>query len=142
MSKVAEYLTESLQDPSGIWSKTDDTLAVDLSYLRLLDELSEPGEPDLIVELIDLYLEEGPRRLKSLRAACENRDSVALKNSAHNLKGSSGNLGALLMAEVCHQLEQLAYKKSFTEATEVLSALEHEFGRVQKVLLAERETRC
>ncbi|HEY7783759.1 MAG TPA: Hpt domain-containing protein [Pyrinomonadaceae bacterium] len=142
MSKILHSAPESPQDPCGLWAKTDATSAVDLENLRVLAGLSEEGGPDLIIELIDLYLGEGPTRLEGLRLACENQDAITLKNSAHNLKGSSGNLGAMKLADICEQLERLALKESFTEATELLSVLEYEYGRVQRVLLAERETRC
>jgi hypothetical protein len=43
--------------------------AVDLATLATLEELQEEGEPNLIVEVIDLYLADVPRRLSALRAS-------------------------------------------------------------------------
>ncbi|HJT66145.1 MAG TPA: Hpt domain-containing protein [Pyrinomonadaceae bacterium] len=114
--------------------------AVDLAVLASYEEAQIEGEPDFVVELIDLYLEEVPRLFDSLHTAIQNNDSTTAKRAAHSLRGSSGNLGVLQTAALAGELEQLA-NPCGTSATQLLQSLESEFQRVQEILSAERQRR-
>lgn len=112
--------------------------AVDLKVLTSFEEVQMEGEPDLIVELIDLYLEDAPRRIAALREALAAMDESGLKRAAHTLKGSSANLGARRVAELCSQLEVAEGDDSFHEARAILLNLENEFEYVRRIFSAER----
>jgi HPt (histidine-containing phosphotransfer) domain-containing protein len=113
---------------------------VDLAILASFDEAQEPGEPDFVVELIDLYLEEAPRFFSSIRDALANDDWLSTKRAAHSLRGSSSNLGIIQMSMIAGALEQLATNQD-ASAAELLQGLEDEFRRVEEILLAERQRR-
>lgn len=114
--------------------------AVDLAVLAIYDDAQIEGEPDFVVELIDLYLNEVPRLFDTIRKAVANRDRSTAKRSAHSLRGSSGNLGVLQMATIAGELEHLENDYS-TVAPELLRSLENEFERVKEILNAERQRR-
>jgi HPt (histidine-containing phosphotransfer) domain-containing protein len=121
-------------------SLTTGLAAVDLAVLASYEEAQIEGEPDFVVELIDLYLDEVPRLFDSLHTAIQNNDSSTAKRAAHSLRGSSGNLGVLQMAAIAGELEHLA-NPSGTSATQLLQSLEIEFQRVKEILGAERQKR-
>ena len=121
-------------------SLTTGLAAVDLAVLASYEEAQIEGEPDFVVELIDLYLDEVPRLFDSLHTAIQNNDSTTAKRAAHSLRGSSGNLGVLQMAAIAGELEHLA-NPSGTSATQLLQSLEIEFQRVKEILNAERQKR-
>lgn len=111
---------------------------IDTSVLDALRALQEEGEPDIVTELIDLFLQDAPLRLESIRAAIAQKDATALRKAAHTLKGSGANLGAGPMATLCFELEKRGRAGSL-EGTEVLLAqLEDEFKRVRHALETER----
>lgn len=114
--------------------------AVDLATLAIYDDAQIEGEPDFVVELIDLYLNEVPRLLETIRKAIANKDRSTIRRSAHSLRGSSGNLGALQMALIAGELEQLEDNYS-TAAPELWWSLDKEFDRVKEILNAERQRR-
>ena len=114
--------------------------AVDLAVLASYEEAQIEGEPDFVVELIDLYLDETPRLFGSLHTAIQDNDSTTAKRAAHSLRGSSGNLGVLQIATIAGELEQLA-NPCGTSATQLLQSLESEFQRVKEILSAERQKR-
>ena len=116
--------------------------AVDMTVLTGLDEAQVDGEPDLIVELIDLYLKDTPHRIESMQQALTRTDDLTLVRAAHSLKGSSATLGASQMAAMCEELEQTVAAALFQGVVVVLAGLELEFSRVQKAFLAERQKRC
>jgi len=113
---------------------------VDLAILVSFDEAQEPGEPDFVVELIDLYLAEAPRFFTSIRDGLANDDWLSAKRAAHSLRGSSSNLGILQMSVIAGALEQLTTNQD-ASAAELLQGLEDEFIRVEEILLAERQRR-
>ena len=113
---------------------------VDLAILASFDEAQEQGEPDFVVELIDLYLEEAPRFFNSIRDGLANHDWLSAKRAAHSLRGSSSNLGILQMSLIAGALEQLTMNQD-ASAAELLQGLEDEFTRVEEILLAERQRR-
>jgi HPt (histidine-containing phosphotransfer) domain-containing protein len=115
--------------------------AVDMTVLRSYDEIQIAGEPDLIVELIDLYLEDVPRRMALMRKSLADRSWLLLKRDAHNLRGSSGNLGALEMARICQEIEGVEAGNRFPGMEALLSRLEQELERVVFSFRAERRRR-
>ncbi len=117
-----------------------ETQAVDLAVLATYDDAQIEGEPDFVVELLDIYLNEVPRLFDSIRKAITNNEGITAKRAAHSLRGSSGNLGVLQMATIAGELEHLE-NNSGASATELLMSLENEFERVKEILNAERQRR-
>ena len=113
---------------------------VDLAVLASYEEAQIEGEPDFVVELIDLYLDEVPRLFDSLHSAIQNNDATTVKRAAHSLRGCSGNLGVLQIAAIADDLEHLE-NPCGTSATQLLQSLENEFRRVREILTAERQKR-
>lgn len=117
-----------------------ETQAVDLAVLATYDDAQMEGEPDFVVELIDIYLEEVPRLFDTLRKSIANKDRSTAKRAAHSLRGSSANLGVVQMAAIAGDLEHLEDNCS-SAAHELLLSLQNEFERVKEILNAERKRR-
>jgi HPt (histidine-containing phosphotransfer) domain-containing protein len=114
--------------------------SVDLSVLSCFDDPDTSDATDLVVELIDLYLKEASQSLETMRQGIETKDWSVIKRAAHSLRGSSGNLGVLRMADICDRLEHSAL--CHTLATQLLQDFEQEFVQVGHTLVAERIRRC
>ena len=69
--------------------------AIDLTDLRQLDDTGE-----LLTTLIRHFLDEMPQQLAVMQAAVQRGQAVMLAETAHALKGSSGNLGAGRMQQL------------------------------------------
>lgn len=132
-----EYKAES-ESENGFRAISEE---VDLSVLLGFGDMQDSDEPDLIVELIDLYLADVPQRLKEMNEFVLKADKVSLKRAAHNLKGSSANLGVKSVANLCESLEQTDSTESFREANILINRLERSFERVRPVFLATRQSR-
>lgn len=96
---------------------------VDVSILAMLDDIQEPGEPDLVSELIELFLADSAQNLAAIEVAVCNRNAAEMRLAAHSLKGSSGSLGATQVAEQCRQLEAIAPAEGWLSAQQVLLGL-------------------
>ena len=67
---------------------------------------------DAYKELLEAYLDDGPKRLDQMRSAFQDMDFETLASAAHTLKGSSSNMGAQELSEVCAEIEKLARSNS------------------------------
>ncbi len=121
---------------SGITSN-----AVDMELLNTFEELQLNDGSDLIVELIDLYLQELPQRVTEIREASFETEWVLLKRAAHNLKGSSGNLGVRKVAEICQKLEWMDRHDSPQTIAALVQLLEYESAMASASLMAVRQRR-
>ncbi len=111
--------------------------ALDPAALAGLRQLQEEGEPDIVQELAAAFMFETPLLLEALRRAVAEGQPDQLKRAAHNLKGSSHNLGARGMAALSAELELLGRHETVEGAAEVITRLEQEYQRVCQALAVE-----
>jgi CheY-like chemotaxis protein len=64
--------------------------------------------PEIVPQLIELFVESTPPLLDELRAGAEAGDDEAVRRAAHKLKGSCQNIGASFLARLAHDVEQAA----------------------------------
>ena len=113
---------------------------LDPGTLESLRELQEDGDDDLLVQLIDLFLEDAPRRIAGMRDAIAREDWAALTAFAHSLRGSCGSLGALRLAELCARLENVGrVGGGRPDAELVYRELEGQYRLVLEALQRERD---
>ena len=91
----------------------------------------------LLSTLITLFLETVPTRMAALQDALQQGDSEALARVAHELNGSSGNLGIWNMRKLCIELQALGKTKDLSQAGALLAQLVSEFELVRQRLMAE-----
>ncbi len=115
--------------------------AVDLAVLASYEKIQLEGEPDLVVELINLYLEDAPRRVVVMRESLAKTNWLSVKREAHCLRGSSGSLGAIQMALICDEIEPLESGDLLPGIEALLICLGRELEQVLRVFLAERHRR-
>ena len=139
-------VTNDKEIPSGISTldlPNDNRTAsqtVDLAVLTSFDDAQESGEPDLVVELIDLYLDEASQIVAGMKEAAAKKDELAIHRAAHSLKGSSSNLGILQMAQMCSELEQMK-SDDMAAIDEQVRKMEKELVQVRQILMEERQRR-
>jgi len=128
------------EDP-GIYDKPAAVMpSVDLSVLTSFEDPDTTDAPDLVVELIDLYLTGTSHLLETITQGLATRDFAVVKRAAHSLRGSSGNLGVLRIAHLCDCLEHGEFAAGVP--TQLLQDLKQEFVHVEQILFAERTRRC
>jgi len=85
-------------------------------------------------DLVKLFLKDGASRVAALREALKKGDRAAIGELAHSLKGSSGSLGAIAVADTCEQLQVAASTGDLDRATELIGVVETDFERVKAAL--------
>ena len=94
----------------------EDTPALDLSVLESRRGPQRDGEPDKLARIVGLFIEDVPLRLDELRQAVERGEAQKVEETAHMLKGGSGYMGAVQMAEICAGIQGLGASGELSRA--------------------------
>lgn len=78
---------------------------LDQSVLDELLSFADDGDPELLIDLIQMFLDDGPTKVDAVQRGVAAGDFEMAERAAHSLKGSSGNLGAHLVQDVCEKLQ-------------------------------------
>ncbi|MEB0045432.1 MULTISPECIES: Hpt domain-containing protein [unclassified Pseudomonas] len=105
---------------------------LDHNVLSALQDVMEEEYP----VLLDTFLSDSEERLLALRKA---GDAEQLGATAHSFKGSSSNMGALRLAELCSQLEQRAKTLSLADVEQLVADIDGEFAIIRPLYEAERQ---
>jgi HPt (histidine-containing phosphotransfer) domain-containing protein len=105
---------------------------LDRNVLNALQEVMEDEYPTLL----DTFIADSEERLLVLRKA---EDAAQLMNAAHSFKGSSSNMGAVRLAELCNELEQRAKHQRLAGIEKLVGEIDGEFAIVRPLYEAERQ---
>ena len=105
--------------------------ALDPAVIVSLRELTPPGEPDVLKEVLQLFLDDVPGRIGRLRQAWQAGNAVEVQRAAHSLKGSAGNIGANDLLAVCRTLDERGKSGDLTDMDGLMASLDTEYGRVE-----------
>jgi HPt (histidine-containing phosphotransfer) domain-containing protein len=112
-----------------------------MEVLNAFEELQSDDGSDLIIELIDLYLQDAPQQILAIGKASCSAEWAQLKRAAHNLKGSSSTLGVRHVAEICEKLEAANCLDPSDGVEALIQLLEYKFAKARQALAAERQRR-
>jgi signal transduction histidine kinase/CheY-like chemotaxis protein len=96
------------------------------------------GSQSLLQEVVELFLEDGPRLLNAIREALAAGDAAVVYQTAHTLKGAAGNFGGQDVIALAQRLEARAREGDLPIAATVFATLEVEVDR----LMGELATTC
>lgn len=74
--------------------------------------------------------------IRDLRVAVEHRDSHAVEQAAHSIKGSTGVIVAREASALAERLETMGRAHDLSGSAEVLAELEVEMARVDQAVVA------
>ena len=110
-----------------------DRAALDPAVVARLRQLTPPGQPDVLHEILNVFLGDVPQRIDRLKAAWREHNAAEVQRCAHSLKGSSGNIGADGMFAVCRELDERA-KAGDLNLSKVIDSLDAEYSRVDRAI--------
>lgn len=79
-----------------------------MDVIQGLRELGGEDEPELLAELIQIFLQDAPQRIQDITEGLAHADLARIERGAHTLKSSSANIGALGLSELCRQIVECA----------------------------------
>ncbi|HNW40561.1 MAG: Hpt domain-containing protein [Opitutaceae bacterium] len=78
---------------------------IDPSAIENLRELNPGDNDEFLREVAVIYLEDTPERLAELEECLASGDVPRFTRAAHSIKGSSANMGAMVLREIAEKLE-------------------------------------
>jgi histidine phosphotransfer protein HptB len=101
--------------------------------LETLQELKDVMENEFNLLLLT-YLEDSVKRLEAIDAALLSGNSEHVRQAAHSFKGSCGNIGATLLADLCKQLETSGAQGRMQNGPAIAEQIKLEYTTVKGLL--------
>lgn len=95
-----------------------------------IEELGEEDK-DLLIELLQMYLDVAADTVSSVMQAWNQQDREALERNAHQCKGMNRNLGAESLASLCEQIEIHALNAPETTLNDLVAQIPELFQQTQ-----------
>jgi HPt (histidine-containing phosphotransfer) domain-containing protein len=92
------------------------------------------GDESLVNEVLDLFRQEAKGLLADVRTAVSSKDPVAVKKTAHRLKGALVSLAAAPSVEAARELEKAGMENAPARFEPGYLVLEKEMARLMSAL--------
>jgi len=100
------------------------------SVLDELASLPQSGSQNLVRRVIGAYLGGSTAIMSRIRDAIELEDAAVVRASAHSLKSSSANVGAMALADLCKLMEVAGQQNDLSRIQELWQTLQDEHDKV------------
>lgn len=100
---------------------------------KTFDALKEMSGTEFIAELIDTFLEDGPKLIDQMQAALKPEEAESFRRAAHSLKSNAATFGAHELSGLAKELEDLA-RAGHLDIGDRLQALEAAFDEAARAL--------
>ena len=107
---------------------------LDMSVVEELLSFSDDGDPELLLDLIQMFLDDGPAKVRAVTEGLVAGDFEKMERAAHSLKGSSGNLGARLLQETCEKMQIATRQHCLDESRQLTAELVVKFAEAEAAL--------
>jgi signal transduction histidine kinase/DNA-binding response OmpR family regulator/HPt (histidine-containing phosphotransfer) domain-containing protein len=114
--------------------KTDADGPIDHTALNAIRALESPRRPSLLADLIRNYLEHSEELLEDLRDAIDEEDADAVREAAHSLKSSSGNVGARELTGACREIEAMGRAGDLSQVKAAFDRLSEAYAQARAAL--------
>jgi signal transduction histidine kinase/CheY-like chemotaxis protein len=94
------------------------------------------GDRTLLEEVVSLFRDDCPARVDALARALAQRDSEAVRMTAHALKGAIAVVGAPAVRDIAAALEEAARAQRFEEADRIFADLRDRLARLDDAFVA------
>jgi HPt (histidine-containing phosphotransfer) domain-containing protein len=107
---------------------------LDMSVVEELLALSDDGDPELLLDLIQMFLGDGPEKVRAITEGLQAGDFEKMERAAHSLKGSSGNLGARRLQDACERMQSATRLHRLDESRTLASRIGALFAEAETEL--------
>jgi signal transduction histidine kinase/DNA-binding response OmpR family regulator/HPt (histidine-containing phosphotransfer) domain-containing protein len=108
--------------------------ALDKDVINEIKAMMEDGEDDFFVELKDCFKHDFNLGMEALQEAYQQDDAETVRTTAHGMKSTSGNLGAIELSALCNQLEKMGKQQILDKVESVIEQMKSEYNRVSLAL--------
>jgi HPt (histidine-containing phosphotransfer) domain-containing protein len=113
--------------------------AISEAEFHALVEMVGSEMPEVLVDLLDTYLEESSGLVDTIQKGTNSGDLTIVLRPAHSLKSSSASIGAMRLSKLCADLEtHLRGSLPGLDVKAQVQLIINEFRRVQDALAEEK----
>lgn len=102
---------------------------LDMEVVDELVALTGDGDPELLLDLIHMFLEDAPSKLEAMIEGVAKGDLEQVAQAAHSLMGSAGNLGIRMVQNDCDELQNAGHNNEVDRVRKVVARLEENFSQ-------------
>jgi signal transduction histidine kinase/DNA-binding NarL/FixJ family response regulator len=110
------------RDPGEIPPALPTNEVIDMNVIQKLRDLGGDDDPNLVLELIDIFLTDAPVQMQRITEGLESGDVKIVERASHTLKSSSANIGAVSLSGVCQKMEESARKNELAGVESLVRA--------------------
>ncbi len=108
--------------------------ALDKNVINEIKAMMDTGEDNFLVELKNCFTHDFNVGLEVLEKAYQQDDAETVRVTAHGMKSTSGNLGALELSALCNRLEKMGKEQILNKVGSVIEQMKSEYFRVSTAL--------
>ncbi|MBT8195939.1 MAG: PAS domain S-box protein, partial [Bacteroidia bacterium] len=112
-----------------------ETQTIDNDAIERLKEISKSVDPNFLSSVINMFLDQSPTIITEINNHQKSGDTTKMWQAAHKLKGSSLNLGAKHLAELCKEIELKGKSGILNGVVSLTDQLDGVFEKTKKELL-------
>lgn len=107
---------------------------IDPESLENLRALNPDDNDQFLREIAGIFLEDTPLRIAELEQSLAVGDVAKFTRAAHSIKGSSSNLGAMILRAAAEKLEHHSKVAGLKDVAPLMQVVKTEFARTQAEL--------
>ena len=130
---ISDPFSGKRSSSSEVVGGEDETVIDERAFEDIL-VLDDGGGKNLLSSILTTYLDHSRELIANLIMGLEQNNRQVVKTSAHSLKSSSANVGALGLADLCKRVENETYVSSTASASELKLKIEAEYRKVRTAL--------
>jgi HPt (histidine-containing phosphotransfer) domain-containing protein len=111
-----------------------DSVVIDSQVIENLRSLNPGDNDEFLREIAGIFFEDTPLRIAELDQSLASGDAVRFTRAAHSIKGSSANLGAMMLRAAAEKLEHQSRTNGLTDVTPLVAQVKSEFSRAHEAL--------
>ena len=92
------------------------------------------GDVTFLAELMDEFLADSPEQISDMHQAFSAGDAESFRRAAHSLKSNSAIFGAIELAEMCKELENIGKSGNLDAVGNILTDVESMYANVKSAL--------
>lgn len=120
--------------PTETEDESSDFPVIDRGIIQSICQMAGSRATVLMISIIQAYQEDAPVYSAAIEAAIATDDAEALRKAAHTLRSSSANLGGLVLANACKQLEDIGRTGTTAGSSAEWPALQHHYSNFLEAL--------
>jgi HPt (histidine-containing phosphotransfer) domain-containing protein len=111
-----------------------DIPSIDPDAIANLRELNPGDGGEFLREIVNIYVEDTPKRIVDLKTCLAMGDVKSFTRAAHTIKGSSANVGAQVLKGIGERMELMSRTEGLGAIAPLIEAAEAEFAKVSAEL--------